>query len=91
MYYTKPLVFIVFMLGFDDFMAKPSRIYVCKVSFPFLIIFGVKFLKRLLKYTFHQLARKCYINLRNIGRIGSKLHQKLKIQLVHSLVLSHID
>ena len=33
----------------------------------------------------------CYINLRNLGRIGSKLPFKLKVQLVHSMVLSHLD
>lgn len=33
----------------------------------------------------------CYTNLRNLGRIASKLSRSLKIQLVHSLILSHID
>ena len=33
----------------------------------------------------------CYANLRNLGRIASKLTKPLKVQLVHSLILSHID
>ena len=33
----------------------------------------------------------CYTNLRNLGRTASKLTKPLKVQLVHSLILSHID
>ena len=44
-----------------------------------------------MKEHIEDITRRCYINLRNISRIGSKLHQKLKIQLVHSLILSHLD
>ena len=33
----------------------------------------------------------CYCNLRNLGRIASKLCMKLKIQLIHSMILSHLD
>ena len=33
----------------------------------------------------------CYFNLRNMGRIASKLSRTLKIQLIHSLILSDID
>ena len=33
----------------------------------------------------------CYCNLRNLGRIASKLSMKLKIQLIHSMILSHLD
>ena len=33
----------------------------------------------------------CYANLRNLGRIASKLTKPLKVQLVHFLILSHID
>ena len=33
----------------------------------------------------------CYANLRNLGRIASKLSIDLKIQLIHSMILSHID
>ena len=32
----------------------------------------------------------CYANLRNLGRIASKLSTDLKIQLIHSMILSHI-
>ena len=33
----------------------------------------------------------CYCNLRNLGRIASKLSMKLKIQLIYSMILSHLD
>ena len=33
----------------------------------------------------------CYCNIRNLGRITSKLSVPLKIQLVHSMILSHLD
>ena len=33
----------------------------------------------------------CYANSHNLGRIGSKLPCKLKTQLVHSIILSHLD
>ena len=33
----------------------------------------------------------CYSNLRNLGKIASKLSAKLKIQLVHSMILCHLD
>ena len=33
----------------------------------------------------------CYSNLRNLGKIASKLSEKLKIQLVHSMTLCHLD
>ena len=39
----------------------------------------------------NQVSQKCYMNLRNIGRIGSKLTTDLKTQLVHSCVHSIID
>lgn len=35
-------------------------------------------------------SQVCYINLRNLERIGSKLPNDLKIQLVHSNILSHM-
>ena len=39
----------------------------------------------------HKVVSTCYANLRNLGRIASKLSIDLKIQLVHSMILSHID
>ena len=36
-------------------------------------------------------AKVCYLNLRNISRIGSKLYKDLKIQLVHGCIHSIID
>ena len=36
-------------------------------------------------------SQVCYMNLRNLERIGSKLSTDLKVQLVHSNILSHID
>ena len=38
-----------------------------------------------------KVSKKCYINLQNIGKIGSKLTRGLKIQLVHSCIHSIID
>ena len=38
-----------------------------------------------------KVTQQCYINLRNIGRLGGKLSLSLKIQLVHSMVLSILD
>ena len=47
------------------------------------------------KYIFDEHVNKvvdiCYSNIRNLGRIASKLSVQLKIQLVHSMVLSHLD
>ena len=37
------------------------------------------------------LSKTCYLNLRNICRIGSKLSKSLKIQLVHGCIHSHLD
>ena len=39
----------------------------------------------------HKVVCTCYANLRNLGRIASKLSIDLKIQLVHSMILSLID
>ena len=39
----------------------------------------------------NNVTRTCYMNLRNLGRIGSKLTQSIKIQLVHSCVHSFLD
>lgn len=39
----------------------------------------------------NKVVSTCYYNLRNLGRIGSKLSKELKIQLVHSMIFSHID
>ena len=36
-------------------------------------------------------SQSCYLSLRDLRRIGAKLSRKLKIQLVHSNVLSTID
>ena len=33
----------------------------------------------------------CYCNFRNLGRIASKLSMKLMIQLIHSMILSHLN
>ena len=37
------------------------------------------------------ISQICYMNLRNIGRIGTKLTKQLKIQLVHSCIHSILD
>ena len=36
---------------------------------------------------FNKVVSTCYSNLRNLGKIASKLSVKLKIQLVHSMIL----
>ena len=36
-------------------------------------------------------SQVCYINQRNLTKIGSKLNQELKIQLVSSHILSFLD
>ena len=33
----------------------------------------------------------CYANLRDLGRIGSELSREFKIQLVHFIILPHLD
>ena len=40
---------------------------------------------------FNQEVSICYSNLRNLGKIASKLSVTLKIQLVHSMILCHLD
>ena len=37
------------------------------------------------------ISQMCYLNLRDLRRIGSRLNQELKIQLVHSNIMSFID
>ena len=39
----------------------------------------------------NKVVQKCYMNLRNIGRLGNKLSRPLKVKLVHSMVLSILD
>ena len=39
----------------------------------------------------NKIVSVCYNNIRNLGRIGSKLSIPLKTQLVHSMILSHLD
>ena len=58
----------------------------------FVKILGVIFYDRLnLEKHINRVVSACYANLRNLGRIASKLTKPLKVQLVHSLILSHID
>ena len=38
-----------------------------------------------------EITQACYMNLRNLWMISYKLHFRLKIQLVHSLILSRLD
>ena len=67
----------------------------CSLPMPnaFVKILGVVFDDRLnLEKHINRVVSTCYGNLlRNLGRIASKLTKPLKIQLVHSLILSHID
>ena len=55
-------------------------------------ILGVIFDDRLnLGKHINRVVSTCYANLRNLGRIASKLTKPLKVQLDHSLLLSQID
>ena len=57
----------------------------------FFKILGIIFDDRLnLEKHINRVVSTCYANLRNLGKIASKLIKTLKVQLVHSL-LSHID
>ena len=68
----------------------------CSVSMPddLVKIFGVILVfddrLNLEKHT-NRVVGSCFANLRNFGRIAFKLSKTLKFQLVHSLILSHID
>ena len=54
--------------------------------------FGVIFDAKLnMEKHVHKVVSTCYANLQNLGRIVSKLSIDLKIQLVLSMILSHID
>ena len=44
-----------------------------------------------LSHQVNAITQKCFMNLRDLKRIGSKLTHDLKIQLVHSLIFSHLD
>ena len=58
----------------------------------FVKILGVIFDDRQnLEKHINRVVSTCYANLRNLGIISSKLTKPLKLQLVHSLILSHID
>ena len=66
----------------------------CSLLMPndFIKILGVIFDDRLnLEKHINKVVSTCYANLRNLDRIASKLTKPLKVQLVHSLILSHID
>ena len=66
----------------------------CSLLMPndFVKILGVIFDDRLnLEKHMNKVVRTCYANLRNLDRIASKLTKPLEVQLVHSLILSHID
>ena len=39
----------------------------------------------------NNVTKNCSMNLRNLQRIGSKLTHNLKVQLVHSMIFSHLD
>ena len=39
----------------------------------------------------NSVTQKCFMNLRDLQRIGSKLTRDLKVQLVHSMIFSHLD
>ena len=39
----------------------------------------------------NNVTKNCFMNLRNLRRIGSKLSHSLKVQLVQSMIFSHLD
>ena len=58
----------------------------------FVRIRGVVFEDRLnLEKHINRVVSTCYANLRTLGRLASKFIKPLKVQLVHSLILSQID
>ena len=66
----------------------------CSLPMPndFVKILGVIFDDRLNpEKHINRVVCTCYANLCNLGRIVSKLTKPLKVQLVHSLILSHSD
>ena len=67
----------------------------CSLPMPndFVKILGVIFDDRLnlRSISIEWLVLFCYANLRNLDRIACKLTKPLKVQLVHSLILSYID
>ena len=76
---------MIFNVQIDDscFLPMPNN---------FVKILGIIFDDRLnLEKHIKIVVSTCYANLRNLGRIASKLTKPLKFQLVHSLILSHID
>ena len=66
----------------------------CSLPMPndFVKILGVIFDCRLnLEKHINGVVLTCHANLRRLGRIAYKLTKPIKVQLVHSLMLSHID
>ena len=58
----------------------------------FVKILGVIFDDRLnLEKHINRVVSTCFANLRNLGRIASKLTKPPKVQLDHSLIMSQID
>ena len=66
----------------------------CSLLVPndFVKTLGVVFDDRLsLEKHINRMVCTCYAHLCNLGRIASKLTKTLKVQLVHSLILSDFD
>ena len=66
----------------------------CSLPVPndFVEVLGVVFDDRLnLGKHVNRVVSTCYGNLRSLGRIASGLTEPLEIQLIHSLMLSHVD
>ena len=73
-----------------DLYIDPS--YALTLPTSFVKNLGVIFdVKLNMKKHVHKVVTTCYANLRNLGRVASKLSTDLKIQLIHSMILSHID
>ena len=66
----------------------------CSLPMPndFVEILGVIFDDRLnIEKHINRVVSTCYAKLRNLGRIASKLTKTLEVQLILSLILSHIN
>ena len=64
----------------------------CLCLYDFVKFLGVIFDDRFnLEKHINGMDSTCYANLRNLGRIASKLTKLLKVLLFHSLILSDIE
>ena len=68
--------------------SEAEALFPCESIKTLAVLFGYKLN---LSDHLNRVVSICYSNLRNLGKIASKLSAKLKIQLVHSMILCHLD